>query len=61
VDYRLLRDDGTLNETTSITFSENVQSILFDTADARVEVTLEVTLPNNDTQTTSTIVYSTQS
>ncbi|MHA6483635.1 hypothetical protein ACX1C1_17240 [Paenibacillus sp. strain BS8-2] len=61
VQYQLLRDDGTLAEPTSITFAEHIQSIVFETIDTKVEVTLSVSLPNNDVQTTSTIVYSTQS
>ncbi|MGR7943109.1 hypothetical protein ACU063_01425 [Paenibacillus sp. M.A.Huq-81] len=58
---QLANEDGTLKAPVTLTFSEKVKSVLFHTADNKVEIELEVHLPNNGTQKTSTVVYSTQS
>lgn len=61
VQYQLLDDDGHLAaRPTTVNFSERVKNIAFATIDGKVEVTLEVYLPNNQTQVTSTVVHTTQ-
>lgn len=51
---------GTTQPTSTFTLSNHVESILFVALDGRIEVKLEMNLPNKQTQETSTIVYTTQ-
>ncbi|WP_419873953.1 PulJ/GspJ family protein [Candidatus Pristimantibacillus sp. PTI5] len=44
----------------SFTYADTVQAILFDVNDGRIEITLTMQLPNHLTKTTSTVVYTTQ-
>lgn len=46
--------------TSSFTFSDHVENILFDANDGRIEITLEMKLPNHSIKKTSTVVYTTQ-
>ncbi|WP_054024137.1 type II secretion system protein J [Bacillus sp. FJAT-28004] len=46
--------------TSSFTFSDHVENILFDAKDGRIEITLEMKLPNDSIKKTSTVVYTTQ-
>lgn len=58
VEYQLLNDSGVLASPISHVFSDKVKNIVFQTFDGKVELTLELYLPNNQVQTTSTVVYS---
>ncbi|MCR2806514.1 hypothetical protein [Paenibacillus soyae] len=59
VEYQLKNDAGELaSEPATHTFSNKVKNIVFHTFDSKVEVTLEMYLPNNQVHTTSTTVYS---
>ncbi|WP_138753252.1 prepilin-type N-terminal cleavage/methylation domain-containing protein [Paenibacillus sinopodophylli] len=47
--------------TSKYTFSDKIENILFDVKDGRsIEITLTMLLPNNQTKTTTTVVYTTQ-
>lgn len=61
VTQRSIDGNGVLSSpTSSYTFSDKVESILFDAKDGRIEITLEMKLPNQQTKKTSTVVYTTQ-
>jgi Tfp pilus assembly protein PilV len=62
VTYSAMDGNGNVSATPSsrYTLSDQVESILFDAKDGRIEVTLEMQLPNNTIKKTSTVVYTTQ-
>jgi hypothetical protein len=61
VNFRSIGQDGVVAEpSSSLSFSNDIESILFDANDGRIEITLEMRLPNQQTKKTSTVVYTTQ-
>jgi hypothetical protein len=61
VSYRTINTNGVVSApSSSFTFSDKVESILFDAKDGRIEITLEMKLPNQQAKKTSTVVYTTQ-
>lgn len=54
------QNDVVAEPSSSLSFPNVVESILFDANDGRIEITLEMRLPNQQIKKTSTIVYTTQ-